>query len=152
MKNIKLADYNYNLPSSKIATHGLDERDQAKLLKYQQGRISHHKFFQITDLLPLKSTLFFNNTKVIQARLILKRSTGAIIEVFLLSPVDSRLSIYDTMGYHREVRYLCMIGNLKKWQERETLVQEIEIHKHLVRLKVYLTNKDKRHVRFGWHQ
>lgn len=150
MKNIKLSDYNYNLPTGKIATHGLQERDQSKLLKYQHGNISHYIFFQITDLLPATSTLFFNNTKVIQARLILKRSSGAVIEVFLLSPADSNLTIYDTMSFTTEVSYTCMIGNLKKWPEGEDLLQKIKFNGHEVRLKVCLTNKDKRQVTFSW--
>lgn len=150
MKNIKLADYNYHLPTEKIATHGLQERDQAKLLSYQDGNITHHKFFQIADLLPAKSTLFFNNTKVIQARLILKRSSGAVIEVFLLSPADTELSIYDTMSFTSEVSYTCMIGNLKKWHEGEILIQEIAFKDHIVRLNVCLTNKAKKYVSFSW--
>ena len=151
MKNIKLADYTYNLPVSKIATHGLKERDQSKLLSYKNGSIAHKKFFQIPELLPNEATLFFNNTKVIQARLILKRNTGAVIEVFLLSPVDPLLSIYDTMTYKGEVAYECMIGNLKKWQEGEILTQNIEINGSHLRLEVILTNKDKKHVNISWN-
>jgi S-adenosylmethionine:tRNA ribosyltransferase-isomerase len=150
VKNIKLADYNYKLPADKIATHGLQERDQSKLLKYQRGTISHHNFHQITDLLPANATLFFNNTKVIQARLKLKRNSGAVIEVFLLSPTDAELSIYDTMNLTGEVSYTCMIGNLKKWHEGEDLVQEIEINGHNVKLKVCLRNKARKQVGFTW--
>lgn len=150
MKNIKLEDYNYILPPSKIATHGLQQRDQSKLLKYQDGFISHHKFFQVTDHLPADATLFFNNTKVVQARLILKRITGAVIEVFILSPTDPNLSIYDTMNFTKDVSYSCMIGNLKKWQEGEDLMQEFEINGTSISLKVRLTNKIKKHVEFSW--
>ena len=150
MKNIKLADYNYKLPTSKIAIHGLLQRDQSKLLKYQHGSISHHKFFEITNLLPPNATLFFNNTKVVQARLILKRKTGAVIEVFILSPADKNLTIYDTINYTSEVSYECMIGNLKKWQEEEDLEEEFEINGRPVNLKVRLINKDRKHVRLSW--
>ena len=150
MKNIKLADYTYDLPINKIATHGLKERDQSKLLSYKNGSIAHKKFFQITELLPSEATLFFNNTKVIQARLILKRNTGAVIEVFLLSPVDPLLSIYDTMTLKGEVAYKCMIGNLKKWREGEILTQDIEFNGSHLSLKVTLTNKEKKHVSLSW--
>jgi len=150
VKNIKLADYNYELPTGKIATYGLEQRDQSKLLKYTGGTISHHKFFQITNLLPADATLFFNNTKVVQARLILKRITGAVIEVFLLSPSDSNLSIYDTMNFTKGVSYSCMIGNLKKWQEGENLNQTILINGLSVDLKVCLTNKSNKEVEFTW--
>jgi S-adenosylmethionine:tRNA ribosyltransferase-isomerase len=150
VKNIKLADYNYELPPNKIATHGLQHRDQSKLLKYHDGIISHYKFFQITNLLPTDATLFFNNTKVVQARLILKRNTGAVIEVFLLSPTDPNLSIYDTINFTKDVSYSCMIGNLKKWQEGEYLTQKIEIKGLSVELKVCLANKNRKQVNFSW--
>jgi S-adenosylmethionine:tRNA ribosyltransferase-isomerase len=150
VKNIRLVDYNYTLPADKIASYGLQQRDQSKLLIYDKGSISHHHFAQITELLPPESTLFFNNTKVIQARLNLKRNTGALIEVFLLSPANPALSIYDTMNHTNTVVYACMIGNLKKWQEGEKLSEEIKINSSIVGLEVTLINKAKKHVSFSW--
>jgi S-adenosylmethionine:tRNA ribosyltransferase-isomerase len=150
VKNLRLSDYTYTLPVSKIASHGLPERDQAKLLKYEDGTISHHIFHQITDLLPSNATLFFNDTKVVQARLLLKRDTGAVIEVFLLSPADPNLSIYDTISMGTPVVYTCMIGNLKKWREGEVLEQSILLNGQKINLKVCLLNKADRLIGFSW--
>ena len=151
MKNIKLADYTYQLPVDRIASYGLKDRDQSKLLKFEDGLLSHHTFTQITGLLPANSTLFFNNTKVIQARLILKRNTGAVIEVFLLSPSDPQLSIYETMTFKSKVSYTCMIGNLKKWQEGEDLLQKINIGDKNIDLSVCLISKAKKEVALSWN-
>jgi len=150
VKNIKLSDYTYHLPTEKIASHGLQQRDQSKLLIYKNRNVSHQNFADITNHLPKESSLFFNNTKVIQARLKLKRNTGAIIEVFLLSPADPNLSIYETLNYTKEVDYTCMIGNLKKWHEGEDLSQIIALNNETIHLKVCLLDKERKHVRFSW--
>jgi S-adenosylmethionine:tRNA ribosyltransferase-isomerase len=151
VKNIKLSDYNYQLPSEKIASYGLQQRDQSKLLMYKADRISHHKFSQISDLLPAKATLFFNNTKVIQARMILKRKTGAIIEVFLLSPANPDLTIFDTLSANQQVEYECMIGNLKKWPENEILYHKFKINNQTLQLEACLVSKKDKLVKFSWN-
>ena len=150
MKNIKLSDYIYTLPPEKIASYGLEQRDQSKLLLYHGGQIQHRHFFQIPELLPSEASLFFNNTKVIQARLILKRKTGAIIEVFLLAPADSKLSIYDTLNYTKNVDYKCMIGNLKKWKEGEILREKISINGVQIEIECQLLDKFNNLVRISW--
>ena len=151
MKNINLSDYTYTLPPEKIASYGLEQRDQSKLLLYHGGQIHHRHFFQIPELLPSEASLFFNNTKVIQARLILKRKTGAIIEVFLLAPADSKLSIYDTLNYTKNVDYKCMIGNLKKWKEGEILREKINIDGVQIEIGCQLIKKLNNHVRISWN-
>lgn len=84
---INITDYTYNLPEERIALHPLPERDQSKLLIYQNENINHSNFSKLSEFLPATSILFFNNTKVIPARLIFKKETGAEIEIFLLDPV-----------------------------------------------------------------
>ncbi len=150
MKNIKLSDYTYHLPAGKIATHGLAERDQAKLLLYKGSKISHHIFHELPGLLPANTTLFFNDTKVIQARLFLQRKSGAKIEVFLLSPAAPGQRIEDTLNTTGKVTYHCLIGNLKKWPEDETLLSEIAGKHRQTLLKVRLVNKEKKLVEFSW--
>ena len=85
-KHIRIDDFNYPLPDERIAKFPLSKRDESKLLFYNQGKISEHVFHDLPELLPTGSLLVFNNTKVIQARLHFKKSTGALIEVFLLEP------------------------------------------------------------------
>ena len=77
--NIDLKDYQYNLPSDRIAKHGTSKRQNSKLLVYDHGNIVDKHFYDILSVIPEGSTLFFNDTKVIQARIKMARKTGAII-------------------------------------------------------------------------
>ena len=125
-KSIKIRDYNYPLPDERIAKFPLPVRDQSKLLVYRHGDISEDHFYNLPGYLSSGVLLVFNNTKVIQARILFHKDTGAQIEVFCLEPVepnDYALAFQQT-GH---CAWLCMIGNLKKWKEG-TLHLRIEIN------------------------
>ena len=81
-RHIHISDYNYSLPTERIARYPLEQRDHSKLLVYNKGHISQHIFKDIAQFLPEDSLLIYNNTKVIQARLHFRKATGARIEVF----------------------------------------------------------------------
>ena len=115
-KHIHIADYNYPLPSERIAKYPLKERDQSKLLLYRQGEVGEDVFANLSAYLPKGSLLVFNNTRVIQARIHFRKETGALIEVFLMEPAQPTdyERIFQTTGH---CAWLCMVGNLKKWKE-----------------------------------
>ena len=123
-KEIRIADYNYDLPDSRIAKYPLTERDQSKLLIYrgnengEKGTVSEDHFYNLPDYLPKGALMVFNNTKVIQARLRFQKQTGASIEVFLLEPYAPRdyEQVFQMRGH---CEWVCMIGNLKRWKEGE---------------------------------
>lgn len=121
-RNIKISDYSYDLPPEKIALNSLKNRDQSKLLLYKEGKISTEKFENISSFIPAESLLIFNNTKVINARLIFKRKTGAKIEIFCLEPHGS----YELD--RNESVWTCMVGNAKKWGDEilETIINAEE--------------------------
>src|ERR1700712_3359010 len=85
-KNLKIADFTYNLPDEKIATEPLTKRDDSKLLLYKNAEIAETVFNNIVTHLPESSLLVFNNSKVIEARLLFKKPSGATIEIFVLEP------------------------------------------------------------------
>src|SRR5215207_1110959 len=85
--NLNINNYTYDLPTNRIAHYPLAKRDESKLLVYTNGQIKHKHFDDLADTLPENTILFFNNTKVIPARLNFKKDTGADIEIFLLSPL-----------------------------------------------------------------
>ena len=85
-QKISIQDYTYDLPQDRIASYPLAERDASKLLIYRDGKISEDSYRKIADHIPAHSLLIFNNTKVIEARLLFKKPTGGIIEVFCLEP------------------------------------------------------------------
>ncbi len=111
-----LDDFNYQLPQERIAKYPLTVRDESKLLHYHQGHISHYQFYDLPAILPENSTLVFNDTKVIPARLFFKKPSGAIIEIFLLEPVLPHKEITQAMEVKENCSWKCMIGNLKKWK------------------------------------
>src|SRR4051812_29571902 len=85
-KSISINDYTYDLPADKIASHPLEQRDQSKLLVYDSGKIKEDIYKNIDEYVPAGSLLIFNNTKVIQARILFKKETGGVIEIFCLEP------------------------------------------------------------------
>ena len=96
VQDIRIEDYNYPLPDERIAKHPIEERDKCKLLYYKGGKIEEHVFNEITDLLPENSTLVYNNTRVINARLRFRKpGGGALIEIFCLEP-SNPTTMYST--------------------------------------------------------
>lgn len=112
---IKICDYNYNLPDEKIAKYPLSKRDNSKLLIYNKGEVSEKIFKQITDVLPKFSLMVFNNTKVVPARLFFRKPSGALIEIFCLEPFQPADYAQNFSSKH-ECTWKVIIGNIKKWK------------------------------------
>ena len=135
MEEILIEEFNYPLPDERIAKYPLANRDQSKLLVYRDGQVSEDQFFHIGEYLAPNSLLIYNNTRVIQARLVFHKKVvseyrgttehseplnseatlGARIEIFCLEPLaphDYQLSLGSTEG----CTWKCMIGNAKKWK------------------------------------
>lgn len=81
-----ISEYDYNLPEELIAQMPVDKRDNSRMmvLNRKDRTISHKHFYDIVDLIEPNTLLVMNNTKVLPARLIGHKDTGAKIEVFLL--------------------------------------------------------------------
>lgn len=109
-------DFDYKLPDERIAKYPLQKRDTSKLLIWKAGAISESHFSDISEFLPENALLIYNNTRVIQARIVFHKSTGARIEIFCLEPLqpsDYALSLSST----HSCDWKCMVGNLKKWKQ-----------------------------------
>ncbi len=146
-KHIKISDYNYPLPDERIAKFPLAQRDHSKLLVYKHGQVSEDVFYHLPDYLPSGALMVFNNTKVIQARMHFRKSTGALIEIFLMepaAPVDYE-QIFQTRGH---CAWRCMIGNLKKWKEGP-LHRVFDIKGHQFVLTVTRNDSQNVHVATG---
>lgn len=150
MEELQLDDFQYDLPDERIARFPLAQRDHSKLLEYRQGKIEHRSFRELPDRLPENSLLVFNNTKVIPARLLFQRQTGATIELFLLNPVPADRLVSEAMQDKSRSVWQCMIGNRKRWKPDEVLVQEIQIHHHTVLVKAHWHDANQSQVRFEW--
>ncbi len=117
-KQVSIKDYHYDLPFERIAKYPLVERDLSKLLVYKNGNCIESQYTSIADYLPNDSLLFFNNTKVIPARLFFKTSTLKDIEVFCLEPISNHANVYDSMVQQTKVRWKCLVGGVAKWKEQ----------------------------------
>jgi len=143
---ISIQDFTYHLPEEKIALHPLSDRDQSKLLVYREKKIIHSDFKRLAEFLPANSILFFNNTKVIPARLLFKKETGAVIEIFLLNPVWPSPVVALAMNAKEKCRWVCTIGNLKRWPEGSAL----KIIDGDISLEAKLVDRKNNLVEFQW--
>jgi S-adenosylmethionine:tRNA ribosyltransferase-isomerase len=115
VQNIHIEDFNYALPDERIAKFPLPQRDQSKLLVYKDKQVSETVFRSIPEWIPENSLLVFNNTKVIQARMIFQKETGAQIEIFCLEP-HTPADYAQSFIQNRTCSWHCLIGNAKRWK------------------------------------
>ncbi len=116
---ISISDFVYDLPESRIAKYPLEDRDLSKLLVYKEGEMWVDTYRNLADHVPANSLLIFNNTKVVEARLLFKKSTGGIIEIFCLEPGDQYTDITTAMLQKGKVWWKCLVGGAKKWKEEK---------------------------------
>ena len=150
-KAIDIKTYTYELTDDRIAKKPVEPRDSSKLLVYQNGEVKHQQFTDLSDFLPSNSTLVFNDTKVIPARLHFTRSTGAIIEVFLLNPILPSSVMAVAMEAKNTAVWKCVVGNKKKWKTDEVLRISHQITDQEITLSVSWENQDENQVRFRWN-
>jgi S-adenosylmethionine:tRNA ribosyltransferase-isomerase len=122
-KHLSINDFTYNLPDDKIARHPLAKRDDSKLLVYRDGEITTSQYHALDTILPPETLLVFNNTKVVEARLIFKKSTGGTIELFCLEPHDQYPDITTAMLQKQTVLWKCLVGGAKKWKEGPVMIE-----------------------------
>ncbi len=88
---LKKSDYYYDLPEELIAQDPLSDRSSSRLmcLDKENGKVTHHHFYELPDFLRPGDCLVLNNTRVLPARLYgVKKETGAVIEVLLLKRME----------------------------------------------------------------
>ena len=148
--SLQKADFFYDLPDDRIAKFPLPQRDQSKLLQWKSDKVTHHRFSELPNLIPAGSLMVFNNTKVIPARLLFQRQSGAWIEIFLLKPLLPSGIIQLAMESNGPVVWEALIGNLKKWKDGEILENTWEIGDRSTNVSVELVDRDKKYVQFSW--
>jgi len=150
-RNIEIGQYDYPLPEERIARYPLARRDACKLLVMKAGgEPSEHVFAELPSLLPSDAMLVYNDTRVINARLRLRKATGAHIEIFCLEPaepVDYAVS-FASVG---SCSWVCLVGNSKRWKEG-SLESEINIDGQPCTLRATRTGAAGNAfvVRFDW--
>ncbi len=141
-KNIFIKDYTYNLPEERIAPYPLTERDASRLLIYQDKKITWDIYRNIDTHLPAKSLLIFNNTKVVEARLLFQKPTGGVVEIFCLEPHEQYPDITSAMTQQKNVLWKCLVGRASKWKRGQILEKKMAGEHQQINLQA--TYKEKR--------
>jgi S-adenosylmethionine:tRNA ribosyltransferase-isomerase len=124
-KEMAIANFTYELPSESIAYYPLPERDSSKLLIYKEGDIREAIYRNIADYLPAGSLLVFNNTKVVEARILFQKPTGGQIEIFCLEPLPGQSEMATALTQTGAVQWKCLIGGASKWKKGVVLQKQM---------------------------
>ena len=154
IEDLSLTDYTYNLPEDRIAKFPLPQRDASRLLIYDNGMISEDIFRNLDHRLPSNSLLIFNDTKVIEARLLFQKPTGGVIEIFCLEPHEKYSDITTAMLQHGTVLWQCLIGGASKWKHGQVLEKKMRMERAEIILRAkYIEKKiDCFVIEFSWDE
>lgn len=152
-RNLFIKDFTYHLPENRIAEYPLPERDASKLLIYYQNKISEDVYKNLDQHLPADSLLVFNDTKVIEARLLFQKPTGGLIEIFCLEPHEQYADIIIGMMQTGRVIWRCLIGGASKWKHGQVLAKKINHRdKEIILEARYLEKRiDSFDIEFSWN-
>ncbi|MEP7258679.1 MAG: S-adenosylmethionine:tRNA ribosyltransferase-isomerase, partial [Flavitalea sp.] len=141
-----------SLPPDRIAAYPLAERDASKLLVYRDGVISASAFTHLAALIPSHSLMIFNDTRVVEARLLFQKPTGARIEIFCLEHGPAYPDISKAMVEQGQVTWKCLVGNAASWTPGLILEKKINRLSGPIILHAELSEKLKDHflVNFSW--
>jgi S-adenosylmethionine:tRNA ribosyltransferase-isomerase len=115
---VDTAEFDYDLPEERIAQEPLPERDAARMLvDCGPDRAPEHRHVRdLPDLLELGDLLVVNTTRVLPARLLLRRPTGGSAEVLLLERVDD-----PAVGNDAGERWMALVRPSRKMPPGTTL-------------------------------
>ncbi len=133
---MKRSDFFYDLPEELIAQTPLEDRTQSRLmlLDRQSGRTEHSHFYRLPEYLRPGDCLVMNDSRVLPARLIGRKDTGAVIEVLLLR--DRGDNVWECLTRPgRRTRTGAEILFGENDELRGTVVDEIEGGNRLIRFR-----------------
>ena len=139
---MKMADFDYDLPDERIAFTPAAVRSNSKILVWDQTIIAEGQYKDIANYIPVGHSLFFNNSKVIAARILFDKSNDLIdlehmpsidaekmidpnlstnsrqnkIEIFCLEPTAAFTPVQLAMQATHKVQWKCLVGGAKKWK------------------------------------
>ena len=149
-KSIDINLYDYPLTDERIAKYPLEDRAASKLLVYKGGEIVQSRFGNVGEYLPKGSMLVFNNTRVVRARLIMHKASGARIEIFCLEP-HAPADYERAFAVRGAAEWSCIVGNLKKWKEGEIGIDfRYGDCDHRLSARIVVRGSREHIVRFEW--
>lgn len=152
--DISINDYSYVLPDEYIAKYPLADRASSRLLIARPTsnayQLTERRFINISEELPQSAVLVRNNSKVIHARLMFQRTTGAVVEVFCLEPLEP--SSYElSLQSQGSCTWHCMLGNAKRWKTGGEVLSRSLAHPDLGEVTLSAQRLTHDSVRFSWN-
>ena len=130
-EDLSISAYGYDLPDDRIARYPLPDRTLSKLLIWKEGQLKESVYAELGNFLPPSSLLVFNNSRVVEARILFQKPSGGQIEIFCLEPHASYASVSQAMAQTGKVLWICLIGGASKWKRGQILEKKTgEIHLH----------------------
>ena len=124
--SLPIQDFDYDLPDQSIAFTPASNRSDSKLLVWDKEIIAESTYNHIASFIPEKAALYFNNSKVIAARIHFHKANNSTIEIFCLEPSNNYQPISMAMQATQKVEWICLVGGAKKWKE-DYLEKEFEL-------------------------
>jgi len=152
-RTLSIKDFTYSLPEERIAKYPLAERDASKLLICKEENITEDIYRNIDAHIPKDSLLVFNDTKVVEARLLFQKSTGGVIEIFCLEQHEQYPDITTAMIQHEKVLWHCLIGGASKWKRGQVLEKKSNYNSKVLVLNARYIEKtgDSFIVELSWN-
>lgn len=85
---MEIKDFQFSVPKHLIAQNPLEERDTSRLLHVQDTRLKDHQFTDLKNLLRENDLLILNNTRVVKARLLGRKTSGGRVEILFERSID----------------------------------------------------------------
>jgi S-adenosylmethionine:tRNA ribosyltransferase-isomerase len=148
-KKLSISDFDYPLPDSRIAAYPAPQRHDSRVLIYENHNISEDVFRNIHTHLPSHSLMVLNNTRVVEARIIFRKPTGARIEIFCLEPGDEYPDVSTALTQYGSVTWKCMVGRASSWQHQQTLEKKLDEH-HTLYAKIISKESDYFVIQLSW--
>ena len=139
--SLPIQDFDYDLPDQSIAYTPAANRSDSKLLVWDKEIIAESTYNHIAKFIPEKAALYFNNSKVIAARIHFQKANNSTIEIFCLEPSNNYQPISVAMQATQKVEWICLVGGAKKWKE-DYLEKEFELITPLNKDKIATNNNN----------
>ena len=151
-RHLSISDYTYDLPVERIAYAPLENREDSKLLVYSSGKLEESRYAHIASYLPKSSLILFNDTKVVEARILFQKESGSKIEVFCLEPAEEYPDIVTGMSQKGSVRWNCLVGGASKWKNGIVLRKTSTHNGNTFTLEASIREKKKDcfEIEFNW--
>ena len=137
VQNLSITDFTYDLPTDKIAIKPAENRSESKLLVYENEVINETIFNQLPQVIDPNTHLVFNNTKVVQARIIFQNRNERDIEIFCLEPHGKGVDLSIAMSTQKTSQWVCLVGGAKRWKEEYLSISD----NNGFELRAYLTER-----------